>query len=86
MFDGLEGSGEADERRVEGLVRNVASGRGAPTRGSVWGARPEHMLLAAQRTKVARCPDQIVAIIFRPGYPEITATPPTCTVTVLDLI
>jgi hypothetical protein len=55
-FIGLEESGRADKAVVEGLVRNVALGRGAPTRGNVWGARArlEHMWAAKEGATLAR--------------------------------
>jgi hypothetical protein len=67
-----KGSGGADETMVEGLVRNVALGRSAPTRDSVWGARarPEHMLLLLAAKEGG--PLSRPAIRFRPGYPAIT--------------
>jgi hypothetical protein len=69
VLDGLEGAGGAEETVVEGLVRNVALGRGAPTRGSARTralARPEHMLAAK---KAAPCPDPPL-FYFGPVIPQ----------------
>jgi hypothetical protein len=70
VLDGLKGSGGADETVVEGLVRNVVLGRGAPTRGSAR-ARPEHMLAAK---KAAPCPDPTL-FYFGPVIPHSRSSP-----------